>query len=102
MIAGDISIRAICDDTGKTAEIIPDGRALAVGGRGTFDLEGTAGNSPNETRWEASGKLIERLNVVHFSLSFCILESIKAYPCEPLTRGSRVRRGEDRSAVDVL
>src|SRR5258707_4597281 len=46
MIACDPAIGTICDDAWKTAELIPNGSALALGGPGAPDLKRTAGNSP--------------------------------------------------------
>ena len=59
MIARDPSVGTVCNDAGMTAELIPNGNALAVGGRGTLDLECTAGNAPRESRREAIAEFVD-------------------------------------------
>ncbi len=54
MVAGDLAVAAILDGAGPGAEAVPDRGALAVGGRGAFDLEGAGGRAPGEV----AGKLL--------------------------------------------
>src|SRR6202162_6140291 len=107
MIASDLSVGAVRDDAGKAAELIPDRVALAVGGRGTLDLKGAAGNTPDKARREALGKLIKRFEIVHLIGCLSVSKEYRDFrrcrfsPCahyEPWTRGSPAPPGEDHSA----
>src|ERR1700722_9276904 len=110
MIARDLSVRAVRDDAGKAAELIPDRVALAADRRRTLDLKGAAGNTPDKARREALGKLIKRFDIVHLIGCLSVSKEYRDFrrcrfsPCahyEPWTRGSRVPQGEDQSAADV-
>jgi len=83
MIARGPSVGAVRDDAGKTAELIPDRSALAVGDCGAFDLKGTAGDAPDELDGNRMASSSRDSRVVHLAqLSFCF----KEYQVLPLGR----------------
>src|SRR5947207_1958111 len=70
VIARHIPIAAICNGAGHAAEIVPDGRAFAIGARSAFNLKCAGGDAPHEILWKAPTQIQNRDRGVHFRLGF--------------------------------